>query len=303
MAINALQSKDMYDYFDMIRDFEVKKRKFEFDSMTDITFRIPVILKEILEEQCHQSLSDRLASMKYGEKIFNRGRDKFGIDSSIMQNWFTEPVSETVNHISSVFKEERMTDVNLIVLVGGFAESPYVQQRIKEELPLKQILIPGEAGLAVLKGAVMFGHKPDIISSRVMDFTYGIRIREQYDENRHPAERKVYLEGKWKVENSFKIFVRCNEDVPVDSKVTHLTIPTCEHGSINIYRTKDRYPAFTTDPGCERLGLIEIERDKDIPLKEQKTKTTFMFGDTELHILCENVMTGKVETLTLDLSE
>ncbi|XP_052217962.1 heat shock 70 kDa protein 12B-like [Dreissena polymorpha] len=115
LAINALQSKDMYDYFDIIRDFEVKKRKFEFDSQTDLTFRIPVVLKETAEEQCHKSLSDRLESLKYGKRVFIKGRDKLSVDSSIMQSWFTEPVSKTVNHISRVLEEERMKDVGLIV--------------------------------------------------------------------------------------------------------------------------------------------------------------------------------------------
>ncbi|KAH3808118.1 hypothetical protein DPMN_136469 [Dreissena polymorpha] len=48
-------------------------------------------------------------------------------------------------------------------------------------------------------------------------------------------------------------------------------------------RTKDRDPAFTTDPGCEQLGRIKNSCDTDIPLQEQIIKTTFMFGDTELH--------------------
>ncbi|KAH3690945.1 heat shock 70 kDa protein 12B-like [Dreissena polymorpha] len=302
MAINALQSKDMYDYFDMIRDFEVKKRKFQFDSKTDITFRIPVVLKEMSVEQCHQSLPDRLSSLKYGGKVFLRGQDKLCINSSIMQSWFTDTVSKTVIHISSVLKEQRMKDVGLIVLVGGFADSPYVQQRIRQEFPEKQLIVPGEAGLAVLKGAVMFGHKPDIISSRVMDYTYGVKVNTIYDEKKHPAEKKVYEDGKWEVKDAFMIFVRLNEEVQVDSKVTHFCTPRDEHSEIKIYRTKDRDPAFTTDPGCEQLGLIEIVNNRDSPLKEQTIKITFMFGDTELHIFCENVMTGKVKTLTLDLS-
>ena len=64
-------------------------------------------------------------------------------------------------------QEERNKDLSLIILVGGFAESPYVQQRIQEALPDKRLIVPGEAGLAVLKGAVMFGHKSDIILSHL----------------------------------------------------------------------------------------------------------------------------------------
>ncbi|KAH3690933.1 hypothetical protein DPMN_192757 [Dreissena polymorpha] len=70
----------------MIRYFEVKKRKFEFDSQTDIIFRIPVVFKEISEEKCHQSLSDRLESLKYGKRVLTRWRDKLGVNTSIIQS-------------------------------------------------------------------------------------------------------------------------------------------------------------------------------------------------------------------------
>ncbi|XP_052218754.1 heat shock 70 kDa protein 12A-like [Dreissena polymorpha] len=301
MAINALQSKDMYDYFDMIRDFEVKKRKFEFDSQSDITFRIPIILKEISEEQCHQSLSERLASLKYGRKVFTRGRDKLGVNSSIIQNWFTEPVSKTVNHISRVLKEQRMKDVGLIVLVGGFADSPYVQQRFRQELPEKQLIVPGEAGLAVLKGAVMFGHKPDIISSRVMDHTYGVKINEIYDEEKHPIDKKVYRQGEWRVENCFEIFVRANDDVPVDSKVTRNFTLSDNPDYVVIHRTQNEDPIFTTESGCDILGTLAVDAEIGIPLLEQEIQVTFMFGDTDLHVLCTHFNTGIVKTLTLNI--
>jgi hypothetical protein len=42
---------------------------------------------------------------------------------------------------------------------------------MKKNFPNKRIIIPEEAGLSVLKGAVLFGHKPDYIASRVMRFS------------------------------------------------------------------------------------------------------------------------------------
>ncbi|KAH3806718.1 hypothetical protein DPMN_135042 [Dreissena polymorpha] len=147
----------------------------------------------------------------------------------------------------------------------------------------------------------MFGHKPDIISSRVMDYTYGIEMYGWYDENKHPVGKKLFREGKWMAEHFFEIFVMVNDDVPVDSKVYCSTTPGAEISVIPIYRTKVRDPVFITDPGCELLGTLEIENDKDMPLEEQTNKTTFIFGDTELLIEIKNISTGKVETLTLDV--
>jgi hypothetical protein len=43
-------------------------------------------------------------------------------------------------------------------MVGGFSESTILQEHIKKGFPDKNLFIPKEAGLAVLKGAVIFGH-------------------------------------------------------------------------------------------------------------------------------------------------
>ena len=50
-ALSTMQTNDMYD---MIRDIEVKKRKFESDSEADIIFRIPYALKESADKQFNQ---------------------------------------------------------------------------------------------------------------------------------------------------------------------------------------------------------------------------------------------------------
>ncbi|XP_052218934.1 heat shock 70 kDa protein 12A-like isoform X3 [Dreissena polymorpha] len=297
-ALTALQADDMYDYFDMIRDFEVKKR----NSQTDITFRIPLVLKENAEEHFHQSLSDRLSSLMFGEKVFMRGKDKLGIHPSIMQSFFTDQISAIVNHISSVLKEERMKNVGLIILVGGFAESPYVQQRIQTELQAVRLIVPEETGLAVLKGAVMFGHKPNIISSRVMDYTYGVEIFYYDFEEKYPMEKKILMNGQWMVKDVFMVFVRVNEDVPFDNKVTHTLCPNENPDYVAIFRTENNDPMFTTDPGCELVGRLAIDFENDIPLEEQKIEVTLMFGDTDLRVLCKHVNTGKVNTLTLDIA-
>lgn len=47
----------------------------------------------------------------------------------------------------------------ILVLVGGFAESPMLQAAITNAFKdKKKVIVPRDAGLAVLKGAVLFGH-------------------------------------------------------------------------------------------------------------------------------------------------
>jgi hypothetical protein len=50
-----------------------------------------------------------------------------------------------------------------------------------------KISLPEEAGLSVLKGAVLFGHKPGYIASRVSN---GADISPLFDPDKHEQRRK-----------------------------------------------------------------------------------------------------------------
>jgi hypothetical protein len=47
---------------------------------------------------------------------------------------------------------------------------------------------PDDCSLAVLKGAVLFGHDPKAITSRISKFTYGIVINQIFKEGFHPEK-------------------------------------------------------------------------------------------------------------------
>lgn len=51
------------------------------------------------------------------------------------------------------------------MLVGGFSESEVVQSIFKDSFPKNNVLIPMEAGVAVLKGAVIYGFDSSIVQS------------------------------------------------------------------------------------------------------------------------------------------
>ncbi|KAH3808091.1 hypothetical protein DPMN_136441 [Dreissena polymorpha] len=111
---------------------------------------------------------------------------------------------------------------------------------IQKAVPGIQVIVPEVAGLAVLKGAVMFGNKPDIISSRVMNYTYGIGGSEFYYETKQPAVKKIYENGKWKVEKAVVIFARVDDEVLVNSKMTLTAAPTT-HGTKHRHPTGSRF--------------------------------------------------------------
>lgn len=55
--------------------------------------------------------------------------------------------------------------VRFLFLVGGFAESPMLQKAVQRALGRScRIIIPHDVGLTILKGAVLFGLDPTVVS-------------------------------------------------------------------------------------------------------------------------------------------
>ena len=52
--------------------------------------------------------------------------------------------------------------------------------------------MPQEAGLAVLRGAVVFGYNPKAIDSRIAKYTYGVKTNEEFDTEKHMESKMVW---------------------------------------------------------------------------------------------------------------
>ncbi|WAR14072.1 HS12A-like protein [Mya arenaria] len=300
-ALNDLRENEMNDYFDITREFEHKKRSFDTDKTKQIVVRISASLRDLSEKYSSESLEERIASLKVREHaITTRGKDKLKIDTTIVLSWFKRPIDLLIQHLKTLLAEPKIKSVRTVILVGGFGESPYVQERIRNEIAGVRLIVPADAGLVVLKGAVRFGHNPTIVSSRIIKYTYGTSVNVTFNEKKHPEERKVWINGEWQVPNYFKVYARVNTQVRVDKQMTRKSCPYGGKSLLSVYRTTNENPEYTTEDGCELLGEIELENSMDIPFEKQICEDTFMFGDTELLVKTKNTVTGKEAFMTFE---
>ncbi|XP_045176740.1 heat shock 70 kDa protein 12A-like [Mercenaria mercenaria] len=174
-TMERFKREQMADYFDVQREFELKKRNIMTDTTGKITFRLSASLREIYEEAEGANLKRKVADMSLNDKVTFTS-DKLRLDVSIVRGWFRVPINEIIVHMKNLLAEEKMKNVKKILLVGGFGECQLVQENLRSQLQNKTVIVPNEAGLAVLKGAVRFGHLPNIVSSRVMKYTYGVAV-------------------------------------------------------------------------------------------------------------------------------
>lgn len=303
VAVEKLKKEEMGDYLDILREFETKKRNFNISATDKVTFRVSSTLNEFSQSLTGRSLEENVAVSGYGNKVVVKGRDKLRVDPSLIKEWFDGPVDDLIQHIRSIFDETKMRSTTSILLVGGFGESSYVQERTRGEFPGKKLIIPNEAGLVVLKGAVRFGHDNSIVETRVMQYTYGIRGKTPFNESVHKESLMTVDEnGKRKVNGAFIVFVRANESIPVGHQVTVGRDPGKNplFTTFPVIRSLTPNPVLANEPGCEILGTLKVHHPKGTTKADKKMNVTLIFGDTELKIKVRIRKTGEEFYLTLN---
>lgn len=302
-AVEKLKKEEMVDYLDILREFETKKRNFNSSVTDKITFRVSSTLSELSKSFTGRNLDENVAASGYGNKVVVKGRDKLRVDASLFKEWFDYPVDDLMQHIKSIFVEPKMGGTRSILLVGGFGESSYVQERMKLAFPGKKVIIPNEAGLVVLKGAVRFGHDNCIVETRVMQYSYGIKGKTSFDKAVHQTSMiTVDGDGKEKVYGAFIGFVRANEPIKVGHQVTVGRDPgnNPNFSTIAVVRSLNPNPILAAEPGCEILGTLNVHHPDGTTKADKKMNVTLFFGDTELMIKVRIKKTGEEFNLTLN---
>jgi hypothetical protein len=174
----------------MLRDFEMKKRNVDTDSSVKCTIKLASSLKEIYEKENELTLPEKISDKGLSEQV-RVTADKLRIDNTILWGFFNTPLNSLVSHLQNILHNGNiMKNVSTILLVSGFGESKLVQRKVQTHLKTKRVLTPRDAGLAVVKGAVVFGHEPRIISARVMKYTYGFKLHLPFNAKKNMIKIK-----------------------------------------------------------------------------------------------------------------
>lgn len=292
------------DFIDLFRDFETKKRNVKDDSPGKITIRIPINLQELYEERTKEEIKKRIRQTKYKDDLTWVG-DRLRIDKPRFVELFSAACDGMVDHVKKLLKSPKVRGTNNILMVGGFSESPLLQKRIREEFPSCRVIIPQEAGLAVLKGAVIFGHQPATIAARIAKYTYGISVMTKFDRNKHPMSKMKMIEGKEKCKDVFDKHVSIGQLLEIDDVQSEKSYwPLYDDQtqvSLRVFTSTDEQPAFVDDPGCCYLGKLTVDVPKHGSDKE--ISSSFTFGGTELKVQAVVKSTGETTSANFDFLE
>lgn len=289
-SLNRFKTENMADYYELINNFEVKKRNIQPDETSNERL---IIRLGLLENTNRQSLQKALDSLGLQDDVTVLRSNKIKISHAVCKSWFEDPIHQITCHLKTLIKDPKMIDVNLVMLVGGFSECKLIQSAIKSALKDKDVIIPEEAGLAVLRGAVRFGLQPTVITKRVMKLSYGMSKRVAFDQQLHDSSKaETDLKGNRFV-RLFDTFVVKDSEVNVDDVVTRFVIPSEDLATkLKIYTSSNADTVYISD-GCKKIGEIYVEHPEDRPRNEKQFKVHIEFAETEVFVRVERLFGGK----------
>jgi hypothetical protein len=302
-VMDDFQTTQMMDYIDLFREFEVKKRNFKNEMTEKITFKVPIALNEGFKQKKGRDIKDHIKTKPKYEKSVNWIGDKLRMEAHVAKGLFADACESVAEHLKTLFTEGQVKDVPTILMVGGFSESPMLQDVIKRTMPDKKIIIPADPGLAVLKGAVIFGHDPSVIQERRCRYTYGVKTCHQFNERIHPESKKfVDDDGDILCADIFDRHVQIGQPVEYgESQVTQSYVPTSKSTKtlvFPVYASDEAEPTFVTDPSCTHLGNLTIELGGSGTGRSVSVQMTF--SGTELKVEAEEKSTGKKTNAKFD---
>jgi hypothetical protein len=258
-----------HDLLLLTRDFERKKKTFKISSeeLNSIKLSIPYSLIEIVEAKKKKTFAEVIATSIYNEQLRFK-REKLTISSVLFMDMFKEPIQKIIHEISTIVHHESCFGVSAIMMVGGFSEADVLQSAVQKAFTEIAIFIPVDGSLSVLKGAVIYGHNPDVVSSRVCNFTYGIKVFTPFDTKIHSCDKKSTADGKVVCLDIFSKLYTIDDEVkigdtrsiPVSKTYQTPEMQVHRRSALNVefYVSDIADPFYATDEGCRKHATIIV---------------------------------------------
>lgn len=296
--IEAFRMKFTGDYIEMFRYFEKKKR--EKQTGRNVRVTIPSSLLEV---------SDDIAKCIENQGLANEvvlKKDKFQIKLQKYEMFFEKVVVKIIAKVKEMLESDEADDGKVIIMVGGFSESDFLQKRIKNEFKNCKVVIPQGCGLAVLKGAVLYGHDPDIIAARIVKYTYGVDVNTCFVKDKHPESKKKLINGIEYCTDKFDIHVNKDTLVHCNEETEKNYTPIYEDQTsvrFRVFASDTADPQYIDDKGCREIGSLTVPMPDTTGGTRRTVKAKFKFGATKITVEGIDERSGKSVDVKFDFLE
>ncbi|XP_019411536.1 PREDICTED: heat shock 70 kDa protein 12A isoform X2 [Crocodylus porosus] len=292
-------------WVDLMIAFESRKRAAAPDRTNPLNITLPFSFIDYYKKFRGHSVEHALRKSNVDfVKWSSQGMLRMSPDA--MNALFKPTIDQIVQHLSNVFEKPEVTSVKFLFLVGGFAESPLLQQAVQTAFGSKcRVIIPQDVGLTILKGAVLFGLDPAVIKVRRSPLTYGVGVLNRFVEGKHPPEKLLVKDGTRWCTDVFDKFISADQSVALGETVTRSYTPAKPSQLvivINIYSSEQDNVSFISESGVKKCGTLRLDltgTDISVP-NRREIKTLMQFGDTEIKAMAIDVATSKSVKVGID---
>ncbi|RIA87535.1 hypothetical protein C1645_807261 [Glomus cerebriforme] len=230
-----------------------------------------------------------------------------------------DPIIERIIRLINIQLSNHRKICSAMFLVGGFSQSRYLQKEIRRNFQhiVKTISVPSQPEAAIVRGASIYGlslknsHKTDemndyapVVHTRVLKYTYGIKVLGKWIEDEHPPHRKIYDDRIY----LFDLFVKRGTQVEVGKK----SPPKRGYTPLNPSQTGLKFELFKTlkydakyhdEPGMELVGTLRIDLPDVHFARDRPVEFGFYFGDMEITAFARNERNGLNFQTKFDLED
>ena len=305
--IQSFQEKYPKEWFDFMARFERSKKIIENDGISRIKVDLPF------------SIEGEYAALKEGDSLkhtLKEAKDKgisFAAGSIILSHTttkglFTDTIYHIIQSVRMAFDEHEIEHIDCIFMVGGFCECTFLQHAVRKEFEKDgtRVLVPQEAQMAIIKGAVLFGHYQDKVVSRIARRTYGAGCAETFNYSIHDMS-KFFIDddGYEMCGEIFLPFVNKGAEIKTLSCVEKTNNLQSKQTSVEIpLYILDRIPKlpveYTDSTDMIKLGVIRLRTPCTTLGKERRVSLKMIFGNTEILAEAVDISTGNKVSTTID---
>ena len=279
--ITTLQETDQTQWSTIERSFEQAKRTPNIQELAQLPlFHVSIPVMKLYEKNMQKDITSARDNYLYINKEYQLVATKSGISKL-----FQTTVQYVIDKVGDILSD-KVTRVDYMFVVGGFASSHYLTDFIKGKFDkTSNILIPHDPQLAVLKGAVKFGMNPYIIKKRVMPRTYGKHLNEIFDPICHDPGRKYVIEN----EERCKVFdklVTVGQHVDITQEIERNVVSvssTQKAIGFVLYETKQLQAIYPDEPHVTQMpGCLEVPIPDATDGGDRAVQLFVKFGTTEI---------------------
>ncbi|XP_056465999.1 heat shock 70 kDa protein 12A isoform X1 [Gadus macrocephalus] len=291
-------------WVDLMIAFESRKRAAAPDRTNPLNINLPFSFIDYYKKFRGHSVEHALRKSNVDfVKWSSQGMLRMNPDA--MNALFKPTIDHIIQHLNELFERPEVSNIKFLFLVGGFAESPLLQQAVQVMLQGRsRIIIPHDVGLTILKGAVLFGLDPSIIKVRRSPLTYGVGVLNRFVEGKHPPEKLLVKDGTRWCTDVLDTFIVADQSVALGELVKRSYTPARPAQQvivIHVYCSERENAAFISEPGVRKCGTLRLDvSGTESGAARREIQTLMQFGDTEIRAMAVDVATQRTVRASID---